>query len=205
MITIGIVGHSMGESAFGVSKEYIAYFQQFGMVIVFAPMQAYIPVNLLVLAGGPDVSPTRYDQVPSVWTHKSCPIREHFTKNYLGQYIESGVKIVGICRGFQDLCVFFGAELIQHENYKTSRNNFELVDKLMDGKVILEEINSRHHQGVNPADVPDGFEILGISANEGNVEAISHKDLPIVAVQYHPESIGDQFFYNLVTNLIKNE
>jgi putative glutamine amidotransferase len=49
-------------------------------------------------------------------------------------------------------------------------------------------VNSYHHQAVNRV-APD-FEIVA-RAEDGTIEAIVHRYLPIIGIQWHPEIIPD--------------
>jgi anthranilate/para-aminobenzoate synthase component II len=49
----------------------------------------------------------------------------------------------------------------------------------------------RYHSLVISKDnVPEVFEVLARSADDGEVMAIRHKEFPIYGLQFHPESIG---------------
>ena len=108
--------------------------------------------------------------------------------------------VLGICRGMQFIDVFFGGTLIQdlpcgddHKAAETpGEENYHNV-AVVEGTQLFDlyneetEVNTRHHQGIGlvgeglkvSAMWTDGFPLV--------MEAIEHKELPIIGVQWHPE------------------
>ena len=67
-------------------------------------------------------------------------------------------------------------------------------------------VNSRHHQAVDGRFLSNEFAVIGRHINDGTIEMIAHKTLPISAVQFHPEDIDDYdtniFINNIIDELI---
>ncbi len=55
------------------------------------------------------------------------------------------------------------------------------------------QVNSLHHQAIDQ--LADGFIVVSRS-DDGIIEAIRHKDYPIIAVQFHPEMPVEQHEIN---------
>jgi putative glutamine amidotransferase len=51
------------------------------------------------------------------------------------------------------------------------------------------EVNSFHRWGVQPGDLGRGLQPLARAA-DGVIEALQHEQLPLLAVQWHPERPG---------------
>jgi carbamoyl-phosphate synthase small subunit len=57
---------------------------------------------------------------------------------------------------------------------------------LATGKVYITAQN--HGYSVDPDSLKDGLEVTHINLNDGTVEGLRHKELPIFAIQYHSEA-----------------
>jgi gamma-glutamyl-gamma-aminobutyrate hydrolase PuuD len=93
-----IVGWKTGDNSFGVTVPYLEYFSKFGQVHVLTPntVEYVFRADLLVLPGGRDVNPTRYNQSPGYHTGHPEPILEYFDTKVLPKYIEKQIPIFGI-------------------------------------------------------------------------------------------------------------
>lgn len=212
---IGIVGYSNG-NMFGVGNDYIDFivYRLTGEPVVLSPSSPiHDDLNLLILPGGPDINPLRYNSIPRFETGKPDPIREFFDVRHLPAYIENKTPIFGICRGLQSLAVHFGAILWQHMTHETNPDHDPY--KHVHGINILSHankkinVNSRHHQSVVRESLKDtDIAILATHSKwSADVEAIAVNGLPIRAVQYHPEDLselsGVEYAVSLVKEIIK--
>ncbi|MBQ8831722.1 MAG: gamma-glutamyl-gamma-aminobutyrate hydrolase family protein [Oscillospiraceae bacterium] len=150
----------------------------------------------LLLAGGEDISPELYGEVNEGLSVGMDKAREASDPLAVDAFIKAGKPILGICRGMQALNVIFGGTMIQHLNEKcavhTPENGVDKFHtvKIESGSIIHTlygeetEVTSSHHQAVK--DIADAF-VVTAAAPDGTVEAIEHKTLNIVGVQWHPE------------------
>jgi gamma-glutamyl-gamma-aminobutyrate hydrolase PuuD len=213
--TIGILTRGF-ETTFGVTMPYYQYFDQFGEVVFINPLSSTVNKNidLLVLPGGQDVSPMRYGEIPSSRTGNPNIMYEAFDVYMLQKYIDAGIPIFGICRGLQTLNVHFGGTLYQHINQEYSKMRYDIVHDvtILDNPIYVPNkrkefgVNSIHHQAVK--DVAKDMAVLLLrskSKDESipqNVEALYHKHLPIIGVQYHPEEINCYFASKCIEYLL---
>ena len=150
----------------------------------------------LILAGGEDISPELYGEVNEGLSVGMDTEREKSDLLAVDAFVKMGKPILGICRGMQTLNVLFGGNMIQDLGEKCDTHTAKGgVDKrhtvkIESGSLLHKlygeetEVNSSHHQAVK--DVADAFNLTA-SALDGTAEAIEHKSLKIVGVQWHPE------------------
>ena len=59
-----------------------------------------------------------------------------------------------------------------------------------------------HSLAVTPDSVPDAL-IVNATAEDGTVQGLRHRDLPIHGVQFHPESIASEHGHALLRNFLE--
>jgi carbamoyl-phosphate synthase small subunit len=92
--------------------------------------------------------------------------------------------MMGICLGSQLIGRAFGAK-----NFKLKfghRGGNHPVKDLSDGRVYITAQN--HGYALDPDTVKNGLEVSHINLNDGTVEGVRHRELPIFAIQYHSEA-----------------
>ncbi len=66
------------------------------------------------------------------------------------------------------------------------RGGNQPVQDLQTGKVAITSQN--HGFAVDPKSLPTNVEVTHVNLNDGTVEGMKHRELPIFSVQYHPEA-----------------
>ncbi|KGL62768.1 anthranilate synthase component II [Polaribacter sp. Hel1_85] len=118
----------------------------------------------------------------------------------------AGIKpIFGVCLGLQAITEVFGGTIINlDEVFHGVATEMKVTDK---NATIFKDVSetflaARYHSW---AATDEGFpESIQVTARDedGLIQAIEHKEFPISAVQFHPESILTDVGEQLVTNFI---
>ena len=151
----------------------------------------------LFLSGGMDVTPHCY-------AHPALDIcgpvdgkRDQLEMLLVRAFIRERKPILGICRGFQMLNVFFGGTLYQDISAQTGCEHpfdsihdvsalpHSILDNLFGRRFT---VNSLHHQAVRT--LGRGLVPIAQAENGPFVEAYVHRYLPILATQWHPERMA---------------
>ena len=153
----------------------------------------------LLLPGGADVDPALYNEE----LNGSLGVNDKLDALQFGmleKYCAARKPVLGICRGHQVINVFFGGSLWQHISSADahamigSEEQFHTVyftegsflERMYSAHPV---VNSSHHQGVKL--LGEELEIIA-RADDGTVEGIIHRTLPVTGVQWHPERmLGD--------------
>ena len=92
--------------------------------------------------------------------------------------------IMGVCLGNQMLGCAFGSKTFKLKFGHRGSNH--PVKDLSSGKVYITSQN--HGYAIDPDALKDGMEVAHINLNDGTVEGLRHRELPIFSIQYHPEA-----------------
>lgn len=150
----------------------------------------------LVLCGGSDIHPSYYNEEMD-GSRNIDEARDKQEFALLKAFVEAGKPVLGICRGCQLINIYFGGSLYQHiekaEEHSSGIPNVDLVHNVVAEKGSVAQklygesffINSSHHQAIKK--LGKNLRVSMLSGNGTIVEGIEHTELPIIAVQWHPE------------------
>jgi putative glutamine amidotransferase len=163
----------------------------------------------LLLAGGEDLAPALFRQEARPGLGVVIEQRDRYEWALLQAALAKDIPILGICRGFQLLNVYFGGTLYQDlaAYYSAEIPHFSahLGREALVHEVLLPEdtflrhcyeteilwVNSLHHQGVET--LAPGL-IAAAMSREGLVEGFQHRTAKnVFAVQWHPEMMTERY------------
>lgn len=154
----------------------------------------------LLLPGGGDITPAFFGQT----YHGSRNVDTELDLlqfRLLSRFVAQKKPVLGICKGLQIINVHFGGDITQHidtaDTHKwTGHDQFHYVYHCdlsrrdffyqLYGNSAL--VNSAHHQAINR---PGEGLVPVCRAKDNVIEGLSHVNLPILAVQWHPERLPD--------------
>jgi len=158
-------------------------------------------IDGLILGGGKDIFPSRYQQIPKD-DYKYDQERDEMEVYWAERARDENIPTLGICRGAQLINVACGGSLHASilEVYKDAQYPDGIIHNALFRKEILIKpssvlydiigkkslmVNSIHKQAIDK--LGEGLEINAQEKN-GVVQAVSHKDHSFyLGVQFHPE------------------
>ncbi|MEP7345265.1 MAG: gamma-glutamyl-gamma-aminobutyrate hydrolase family protein, partial [Gemmatimonadaceae bacterium] len=101
---------------------------------------------------------------------------------------QKGMPILGICLGHQLVGLTFGGST-EKLPYGHRGGNHPVRD-LATGRVLITSQNHGFAVSGSEAGIPGAPElaVTHVNLNDGTVEGLRHRELPIFCVQYHPEA-----------------
>jgi putative glutamine amidotransferase len=153
----------------------------------------------LVLSGGADVDPARYDAPRDDETGPARADRDGWELALVRSALARDLPLLGVCRGMQVLAVALGGTLTQHlpdvvgnESHRPvvgvhGRHEVALADGSRLAGIVgpVADVATYHHQSVDQ--LPETVEASGWT-EDGTVEAFEVCDATwAVGVQWHPE------------------
>ena len=150
----------------------------------------------LLLPGGWDINPRLYGQ-ENTGSLEIIDLLDDIQLTMLDDFVKAGKPVLGICRGYQLINIYYGGTLIQdiptkwthchpvtwedrvHASHGTSGT---WLSDLYGTEFVH---NSSHHQAIDVCG--KDLEIISWSDGDNVPEAFQHKSLPVYGVQWHPE------------------
>jgi len=112
--------------------------------------------------------------------------------------------VMGICLGNQLLGCAFGGRTFKLPFGHRGANH--PVKDLPTGRVVITSQN--HGYAIDAASITDpAVEVTQINLNDGTVEGLRHRELPVFSIQYHPEAspgpTDSKFFFERFLQMIE--
>ena len=162
---------------FGIKRNILRLFESHGCRVTVLPAETPAEQALALepdgvfLANGPG-DPAAVEYAPAT----------------VRKIASAGVPIFGICLGHQILALTFGAKTVKMPYGHRGGNH--PVKEVSTGHVLITSQNHGFAVAGDESGIPGApdLEVTHVNLNDGSIEGLRHKELPIFAVQYHPEA-----------------
>ncbi len=118
-----------------------------------------------------------------------------------GTVFALGLPVLGVCLGMQGLVVHFGGAV---EPIAPAHGEIATIEH--DGTGLFAGIPDRfeavRYHSLGAVRLPPQLRQTAIDEGSGVVMAVAHRELPLVGVQFHPESVLSQHGVALVRNFL---
>lgn len=115
---------------------------------------------------------------------------------------QTGTPMFGVCLGMQALAEVYGCTVSHAPTIMHGKTSLvEHVDDEIFAGVANPMTATRYHSlAAEPDSVPDELQVTAWIVDDHIVQGIRHRELPLFAVQFHPESVLTQDGYRLFAN-----
>lgn len=153
------------------------------------------PFDGLLISGGNDIDPALYGEEAADPADSIDPLRDELEYDLLARAVADGKPVLGICRGYQLINVYFGGTLTREIGPLYGRHRYSPLPwkriRIQKGSFLHQitdrehiSINTLHHQAV--ARVAPGFRPAAWDRQK-TIQAIENGDGAVFGVQWHPE------------------
>jgi anthranilate synthase/aminodeoxychorismate synthase-like glutamine amidotransferase len=100
------------------------------------------------------------------------------------------VPVLGVCLGHQSIVQHFGGEIVAAQRLMHGKTSFVEHDGegLFAGLPNPFEAGRYHSLAANQAKIPESLQVTA-RTEDGEIMGVRHRELAVVGVQFHPESV----------------
>ena len=128
-------------------------------------------------------------------------VTDSFTPRVPQIIFDLKIPILGICYGMQTLAEQMGGNVISSDKKEFGHAELDIVADSALFKNLDKKINVWMSHGDQVQDLPDDYELLALT-NTAPIAAMHHKNLPIYAIQFHPEVTHTKNGITILENFI---
>ena len=150
-----------------------------------------------------DLSPDRLVISPGPRTPQYAGISDSVIKSF-----SEKIPILGICLGHQCIGQFFGGKVIPAKKIMHGKTSLIYHNQTAIFKDVISPFTATRYHSlvVERLNLPDCLEVTAwtetINGETDEIMGLRHKDLPLVGVQFHPESIMTSYGHDILKNFL---
>jgi putative glutamine amidotransferase len=209
-VSMRVVGLSSGEEIRdALSHDWMRWLGERGHLVFPVPNVLDDPAGYLqavnaeglILTGGNDVIP-----FPGA-RDETAAVRTKTEHGLLAAAAGRHMPVLAVCRGLHVANNFWGGGMTadlrlgtgQRVEHVAHTHPVRLTGRFADvaGTDLL-ETNSFHKQGIRVGELARDFEAFAVSPADHVVEGAIHRELPLLAVQWHPERPNPAFAFDRI-------
>lgn len=174
--------------------------------------------NLVQLVGGinPDITVVRNDAMtvedieklspshiilsPGPGYPKNAGVCEEVIRKLGGKF-----PILGVCLGHQAICEVFGAKIthaVKLMHGKKSAINIDCDSPIFSGLADVIDAARYHSLIAKRETIPAALKVIAHD-DMGEIMAVAHKEMDIIGLQFHPESVLTPLGEDIIKNFLK--
>jgi GMP synthase (glutamine-hydrolysing) len=128
-------------------------------------------------------------------------VTESYTPRLPQSVFDLGIPILGICYGMQTLAEQMGGHVISSDQKEFGHSELTIVKDSVLFKNLKKQINVWMSHGDQVQDIPDEFDLIA-ATETAPISAMEHINLPIYAIQFHPEVTHTEDGKTILDNFI---
>ena len=128
-------------------------------------------------------------------------VTKSFTPRVPQIIFDLNIPILGICYGMQTIAEQMGGSVISADKKEFGHAELEIVADSKLFRNINSKINVWMSHGDQVQDLPDDYELIALTST-APIAAMQHKNLPIFAIQFHPEVTHTENGTTILSNFI---
>jgi anthranilate synthase component 2 len=116
------------------------------------------------------------------------------------------IPLLGVCLGHQAIGEAFGGKVIRAPKPMHGKVSgiYHEGTGVFTGLPIPFNATRYHSLIVDRASLPDCLEVTAVTADDGLIMGLAHKEHPTHGVQFHPESIASEYGHEIIGNFLKD-
>ena len=150
-----------------------------------------------------DLSPDRLVISPGPRTPQYAGISDSVIKSF-----SEKIPILGICLGHQCIGQFFGGRVIPAKRVMHGKTSLIYHNQTAIFKDVISPFTATRYHSlvVERLNFPECLEVTAwtetVNGETDEIMGLRHKDLPLVGVQFHPESIMTSYGHDILKNFL---
>jgi anthranilate synthase component 2 len=119
--------------------------------------------------------------------------------------VSGKIPLMGVCLGHQAIAVAFGGVVSNASELCHGKYSFATHDGkgIFEGLPVPMQVARYHSLSIVPSSLPECLEAVAMVDNE--IMAVRHKTMPVIGLQFHPESINTPDGLKLIENFVNGK